>query len=84
MNIDESMVKTYACMYATNSSRAIMNTENRTEAALIEALTAGPMATVRKTSDVNARMIMCPAKILANRRIVRARGFVRIPKNSII
>jgi hypothetical protein len=41
------------------------------------------MATVRKIREVKASIMQCPAKIFAKRRMVRAIGLVRIPKNSI-
>ena len=57
---------------------------NRTETAVIEPLTTGPILAVTKTILVNAKIIECPAIILANKRIINANGLVKIPNNSII
>ena len=43
---------------------------------------AVPIEAVMNIRQVNARMIVCPAMILANRRIIRANGLVSMPKNS--
>ena len=56
---------------------------NRTDIADIEAFNAGPNDAVIKTIQVNASMTECPAIILANRRTVKAKGFVKIPNSSI-
>lgn len=36
-----------------------------------------------KIIEINANTMMCPAAMLANKRIINAKGFVKIPTNSI-
>ena len=50
----------------------------------IPALMANPRVAVIKISDDNTKIIVCPANMLANKRIIRANGFINMPKNSII
>ena len=77
MNNAESIVNRYACKKATKSSNTEMNkaigTDNIPHAALL----------LIKMMDTNAKMIMCPAVIFANKRTIKAKGFVKIPMNSI-
>ena len=59
-----------------------MNAQNSTETIVIPKFTNNPIDTVIKIRQVRARMIVCPAMILANRRIIKANGLVNTPKNS--
>ena len=52
------------------------------DTSVIPIFTQMPIDTVMKIKQVNAKMIVCPAMILANKRIIRANGLVNIPKNS--
>ena len=78
----DNNVNIYACRQATNNSRQFMNAQNSTETIVIPKFTNNPIDTVIKIRQVRARMIVCPAMILANRRIIRANGLVNTPKNS--
>ena len=60
-----------------------MKIEKSTESAVIEAFTAAPIFTVTNTTHVRLRITACPASMLANRRIISANGFVKIPTSSI-
>ena len=57
--------------------------QNNTDTTVIDPLTAGPMLTVTNTRHVRLRITACPAIMLANRRIISANGFVKIPTSSI-
>ena len=83
MNTDESMVNTYAWMNATSTSTQFIKMLNNTDTTLIEVLMAAPILAVTKMMLVNAKMMECPAKILAKRRIIKANGLVKIPNNSM-
>ena len=52
------------------------------DTSVIPIFTQMPIDTVMKIKQVNAKMIVWPAMILANKRIIRANGLVNIPKNS--
>ena len=80
---DESIVNTYAWIKATNTSTQFMKMLKSTETMLMEVLIATPMLAVTKMILVNAKIIECPAKILANKRIIKANGLVKRPNNSI-
>ena len=54
-----------------------------TDTTVIEPFTTGPMLTVTNTRQVRLRITACPAIMLANRRIISAKGLVRIPTNSM-
>lgn len=77
MNNAESIANRYACKNATNNSNTEMNkaigTDNAPHAA----------DSFKKMIETNAKMIMCPAVMLANKRIIKAKGFVKIPTSSI-
>lgn len=55
----------------------VINNENATD--------TGATAIVLKIKikDIKAKIIMCPAVILANNRIIKEIGFVKIPISSI-
>ena len=73
----DNTVKIYACIAVTTISITPINNEKATE--------TGETHTVSniKISDINAKIIMCPAVILANKRIINETGLVNIPINSI-
>lgn len=66
-----------ACNAATNNSITFMNKPN--------AIETGEIATVlnMKMIDINDRMIICPAVMFANKRIIKAKGLDIAPTNSI-
>ena len=83
MNTDESMVNTYAWINATSTSTQFMKILNNTDTILMEVLMAAPILAVTKMILVKARMMECPAKMLANKRIIKANGLVKIPNSSM-
>ena len=83
INTAESIVNTYAWMKATNSSSAFIKILNSTEATVSEPFKAGPILADMNIRHVSTSIAMCPANILAKRRIINANGFVKIPKNSM-
>ena len=56
---------------------------NNTEATVSVPFKAGPILADMNIKQVSTSIAMCPASILAKRRIIRANGFVKIPKNSM-
>ena len=81
INTAESMVNTYAWMKATNSSSAFTkNVEQYGSYRQCTPLSAGPMLAEIKIRQVSTSIAMCPASILAKRRIIKANGFVKIPR----
>lgn len=54
-----------------------MNNENATETG------ATAILLKMKINDINAKIIICPAVIFANNRIIKEIGFVKIPISSI-
>ena len=50
---------------------------------LMDVLMAAPILAVTKMILVSAKMMECPAKMLANKRIIKANGLVKIPNNSM-
>ena len=56
---------------------------NNTDTILMDVLMAAPILAVTKIILVSAKMMECPAKILANKRIIKANGLVKIPNNSM-
>ena len=84
MNIADSIVNTYAWINATNNSRKYMNTENAIDTTDTPAPTAKPIRPANMNiNDINTKIIMCPAKIFAKRRIISAIGLVNVPIISI-
>ena len=71
------MVNIYACIAVTTISITIINKEKATDIGAIN------NDLNMKINDINAKMIMCPAVMFANRRIISEIGFVKIPINSI-
>ena len=71
-------------MNATSNSRKYINTENATDTTETPAPTATPIRPANmKISDINTKIIMCPANMFAKRRIIRAIGLVSVPIISI-
>ena len=60
-----------------------MNAQNKTDTIVIPKFTATPIVTVMNIKQVSAKIIVWPAMMLANRRIINAKGLVNTPKNSI-
>ena len=77
MNSAESMVKIYACKKATSNSKVEINkaigTDNPDHARL----------SFTKIIEIKDITIMCPAVMLANKRINNAAGLIKIPAISI-
>ena len=67
----------YACIAVTTISITVMNNENATDTG------ATAILLNININDINAKIIMCPAVMLANNRIINEIGFVKIPINSI-
>ena len=67
------MVKIKACKKATSNSNTLINKTNATE--------TGAMAKLLKIkiNDTKLNTIMCPAVMLANKRIIKAKGLENIP-----
>ena len=84
MNTADNMVNTYAWMKATRSSSMSMKIPKSTDMTVMEPLMTGPAFTVMKIMATKLRMAACPAMMLANRRIIKANGLVKIPNSSII
>ena len=59
-----------------------MNAQNKTDTIVIPKFTATPIVTVMNIKQVSAKIIVWPAMMLANRRIINANGLVNTPKNS--
>ena len=59
-----------------------MNAQNKTDTIVIPKFTATPMVAVMNIKQVSAKIIVWPAMMLANRRIINANGLVNTPKNS--
>ena len=83
MKTAESMVNTIAWMKQTRHSRHIMKTLMMTLRADIESCTATACEATRKMIHVIATAMACPAIMLAKSRIIRAKGLVKIPTNSM-
>ena len=83
INTADSMVNTYAWIKATSNSNPFIKILNSTEATVSEPFKAGPILADMNIRHVSTSIAMCPASILAKRRIIKANGFVKIPKNSI-
>ena len=60
-----------------------MKTDSSTDTTVIEPQTAAPISAVTKTMHVRIRITEWPAMMLAKRRIISAKGLVRMPTNSI-
>lgn len=71
-------------MKLTRISSSIMKMLIPTPTTVIEELSTTPIVAMMKMIHVNARAMAWPAIILAKRRTIKANGFVKIPKISII
>ena len=60
-----------------------MNIVKITDKNVMEAFVAVPKLTVTKIRLTNPSTMECPARILAKRRIIKAKGFVNIPMISM-
>lgn len=83
MNVAESIVKTIACMKQTKHSRHIMKMLITMLNVPIPINIPAPADAIMNIIHVMATAIACPAIMLANSRIINAKGFVKIPTNSI-
>ena len=84
MKMADSIVNTYAWINATNNSRKYINTENNIDTTETPAPTATPIMLAKmKIRAIKTKIIMCPAKIFAKRRIISAIGLVNVPIISI-
>ena len=83
MKMALSMVKTMAWMKQTNTSRVDMNTLMMTLTVLIPRKTPMGLAATRKMMQTSEMAMACPAMMLAKRRIMSAKGLVKIPTNSM-
>lgn len=72
----DKIVNIKACIKATSNSIAPINTTKKTETGA----TAKELKINTKHNSDSTRM--CPAVIFANKRIINAKGFVKIPKIS--
>ena len=73
MNKAESNVNKYACKKATNNSNTEINKVIGTDKP------AQPKFLFIKIVEINAKTMMWPAVMFANKRIINANGFVKIP-----
>lgn len=71
------MVNIKACRKATNNSKTLINKANGTE------MKATPALDNIKIKPIKLNIIMWPAVMLANRRIIKAIGFINKPTNSM-
>ena len=83
INTADNMVNTYAWMNATNTSTQFMKILNNTDTILMDVLMTAPILAVTNTMLVNAKIMECPAMMLANKRIIKAKGLVKMPNNSM-
>ena len=70
-------------MYATNISIKSINTMNNIATTDIKPFKTAPRDTVIKTTQVRDNMMIWPARVLAKRRIIKAKGLVKRPKISM-
>lgn len=71
-------------MKATSNSKKSIKILKRIETIVSPALMANPRVAVIKISEDNDKIIVCPANMFANKRIIKANGFINIPKNSMM
>ena len=70
-------------MKLTKSSKNIIKILIATLTTVMDELNTMPIVAMMKMIQVSANAIACPAIILAKRRTIKAKGFVKIPKISI-
>ena len=74
----------YACKKATNNSISIINNTNNTESGATPKAAPSPdWDCTINIKEIKLRIVMCPAVMLANNLIIKAKGFVNTPKISI-
>ena len=83
INTADSMVNTYAWIKATQQFQSVHKDIEQHRATVSEPFKAGPILADMNIRHVSTSIAMCPASILAKRRIIKANGLVKIPKNSI-
>jgi len=76
INNADRRVKIYAWRNATRSSIKSMNITKKTETGARE------IVPKIKINEIRLRITICPASMLANKRIIRAKGFENIPITS--
>ena len=77
MNKADNIENKYACKNATNTSNNEINKAIGTDKP------AHAADLFKKIIENKAKMMMCPAVIFANKRIIKAKGLVKIPTISI-
>ncbi len=77
MNKADNIENKYACRKATRTSNKEINKAIGTDNP------AQPVDLFKNIIENKAKMIMCPAVIFANKRIINAKGLVKIPTISI-
>ena len=83
MNMALNIVKTYAWIKATSNSRQSMKIIITTDTPLSPAPITAPNLQEINITQVSDKTMAWPAKILANKRTIKAKGFVNMPNNSI-
>ena len=79
------MVKTYAWIYATSNSMANMKTVMKMLMTLVTPPMPVPyMPPMMKISPMSTKMTMWPARMLAKRRTIRAKGLMMVEINSMM
>ena len=73
MNNADNIVKINACKKATKISNVPIKSPIGTDKP------AQAIDFVAKITPINANTTMCPAVIFANKRMIRAKGFVNVP-----
>ena len=72
-------------MYATSNSKAVMKILIKIETMLITPPIPAPyMPPMMKIRAINTMMTMWPARMLANRRTIRAKGLVMVEMSSMM
>ena len=85
INSDDKMVKTYAWIYATSSSNAVMKMVMKMETTLIAPPMPAPyMPLMMNIRAISTMMMMWPARMLANKRTIRAKGLVMVEISSMM
>ena len=83
MKIELNIVNTIAWMKQTMHSSNIMNTAITMPSTDMPIITAMAFAATMKMMQINDTAMACPAIMLAKRRIIKAKGLVKIPTNSM-
>ena len=84
MNNAVKRVKMYACKKATSTSiKSINNTNATATGEILHANTSPRPLWAIKINEIKLKIIMWPAVMFANKRIISAKGLVKIPTISI-